>query len=113
VSADAFIAAVQRSFAGVPSNDDVPRDEMLLALGLALTILHCRPMPDGKFSPGVLAGAVSGHSPDSSEGSEWSAAWNGADAMQAPSISKKCHVDEGNPDAYAAGAALAMALEGP
>jgi hypothetical protein len=68
---------------GTPSNDDVPRDEMLLAEGLA----------GGDYRGLLFAGY----------GSDTSAAFAG--------FHGECN-DEGNPDAYAAGAALALALEG-
>lgn len=75
----------------------VPRDEWLLAIGLA-----AQPASDDAV---VLARVID---PEgvwiAGDGSDCSAAFNGA-------AFDFYDDDEGNPDAYAAGAALAMALE--
>lgn len=102
MSIDAFIAHMQRSVAGVPSNDDVPRDEMLLAVGLAR-----RP----RIEDGADGIATAVHGSEDWLYTDGDPVYSGAHNMTCG-----CSVafgDGGDPDAYAAGAALAMALEGP
>lgn len=103
MSIDRFIAETQRSFSGVPSNDDIPRDEMLLAEGLA-RFITCFSFPydvadEIADSIGVVGTSVH------------DCAWSGAyDATCGEQDDSECASDM---DAYAAGAALAMALEEP
>lgn len=84
----------------------VPRDEWLLAIGLANE-------PDVTEDEAFrMALAIDPHgSWIRGDGNDQSAAFEGAcDAVSLSGIGNG--TDEGNPDAYAAGAGLAMALEG-
>jgi hypothetical protein len=76
----------------------VPRDEWLLAFGLAV------------HTPGVWKYAADvAIAIDPTFGPEFEAAWNAAWAVRSPRLDDRG--DAGHPDAYAAGAALALALE--
>jgi hypothetical protein len=87
----------------------VPRDEWLLAVGLA-RFKKTWPQPHGPTHDYALAisGRKSVYQPYARLGSDHSAAYCGADSVLRPFVTWR---DEENPDAYAAGAALAMALE--
>jgi hypothetical protein len=95
---------------GIPSNDDIPRDEMLLAEGLARfgeTSLRRSYETRGRLTH-RYAEAISGAR--LGEGtSDWSGAYDGAGTITG--VWPEEMGDSHNPDAYAAGAALAMALE--
>lgn len=99
----------------------VPRDEWLLAIGLAAP---------PRSEPGLTFHESMGHdisrritgrdlyADDGTycgRGSDASAAYNGAihqrDGLGSEAMARVLGGDEGNPDAFAAGAALAMALE--
>jgi hypothetical protein len=92
-----------------PSNDDIPRDEMLLAEGLARYTVTPPSLFD--FSPRTarVAKAIGG-TEDMRTGSIWSASFNGAVSAVDPNH-KFAKRDEGNPDAFSAGRALMLALE--
>lgn len=79
----------------------VPRDEWLLAIGLA----------NHRIAPMVGCDVAAAIHPDRLQRDPgYGAAWNGAATMRGCS---GWDTDENQPDSYAAGAALAMALEGP
>jgi hypothetical protein len=89
----------------------VPRAEWLLACGLA-RFEKTWPQPHGPthdYAP-AISGRKSVYPPYAAIGSDHSAAYAGADSVLNPFVTWR---DEGNPDAYAAGAALAIALESP
>lgn len=93
----------------------VPRDEWLLALGVAEHHHRLVPDPPERWGDVVeqtyqnaLVRVFPGHWIDD-VGSDADAGIRGAWDV----IDDSSWGDEGNPDAYAAGAALAMALEGP
>jgi hypothetical protein len=83
----------------------VPRAEWLLAVGLGRDRIKDW-MSHGGSHHVAYRIADAGH-----YGSDWSAAYNGASDARLGVAGEMLSGDEGNPDAYAAGAALAMALE--
>jgi hypothetical protein len=100
--------------AGTPAGPDPDRAEMLLAEALAVTLAKTNGWHPSPGNAGAFAEVVSNSERDVQIGGDWSAAYNGAHEQWHGDGS--CVVcgggDEGNPDAFAAGAALCMAMEG-
>jgi hypothetical protein len=87
-----------------PSNDDIPADEMMLAMAIA------------KFHTDIELGSpyqrlarASVEAVTYGPGTDWSAAYNGVVSILSPRVGLGRR-DEGNPTAYTVGAALAMAV---